>query len=130
MITFLPKEGNTLFVYYIGDALITLLLIIFTIRTPIDAFKESFTEVMYGTIRKGEVKSYIENTIKDENTNFKNLIIKNVNIHKVGKKLDVVINVSVDDKNTNIGEILNFRMKLLSVLQEKYNNAGLNIILE
>ncbi len=129
LITFLPKEGNTLFVYYIGDAVITIFLIIFTISTPIDAFKESFTEVMYGTIRKGEVKNYIEKTIELENNNFKYLMINNVNIHKVGKKLDVVVNLSVN-YNVEVGEILNFRIKLLKTLQEKYKNVGLNIILE
>ncbi len=130
LITLLPKEGNTLFVYYIGDALITVLLIIFTIKTPIDAFKESFTEVMYGTIRKGEIKSYIEDTIKDENVNFKYLIINNVNIHKVGKKLDVVVNLGVENTAIATEEILNFRTKLLETLEKEYQKVGLNIILE
>ncbi len=130
LITLLPKEGNTLFVYYIGDALITLILIIFTIRTPIEAFKESFTEVMYGTIRKGEVKSYIENLIKGENDNFVNLIIDKINIHKVGKKLDVLINLAVKDQESKVVDILHFRRKLLEKLQEKYKNVNLNIVLE
>ncbi len=131
LITLLPKEGNTLFVYYIGDALITIFLIIFTIRTPIDAFKESFTEVMYGTIKKGEIKKYIENVIKMKNDDFKNLYINNVYIHKVGKKLDVLISLSVnDDNNTTIKEILNFKDSLYSSLQDKYKNIEISIGLE
>ncbi len=127
LITFLPKEGNTLFVYYIGDALITIFLIIFTIKTPIEAFKESFTEVMYGTIKKGEIKKHIENTIESENVDFKNLLIKNVYIHKVGKKLDVLISLSTDDENITIKEILDFKARLYSSLQETHKNIEISI---
>ncbi len=130
LITFLPKEGNTLFVYYIGDALITIFLIIFTIRTPIDAFKESFTEVMYGTIKIGEIKKYIENAIKIENDDFENLYINNVYIHKVGKKLDVLISLSANNDTTTIKEILDFKASLYSSLQDKYKNIEINIGLE
>ncbi len=130
LITFLPKEGNTLFVYYIGDALITIFLIIFTIRTPIEAFKDSFTEVMYGTIKKGKVKNHIENMIKSENTHFENLIINMVNIHKMGKKLDIIINISVRNENSSVREILDFKTKLSENLYEEYKNADIGIVLE
>ncbi len=74
--------------------------------------------------------TYIENTIKEENNNFKNLIIKQINIHKVDKKLNIVTNLSVNAKDGRIIDFLNFITKLLVKLEEKYKNWGLNIILE
>lgn len=130
LITFLPKEGNTLFVYYIGDALITVLLIIFTIKTPIEAFKESFTEVMNGVIRKGEVKTSIEHIIQFENSKATMVLVKQINIHKVGKKLEVAINLSVENTAYKVTDLLNFRKALLEALEQKYSNVVLNLIVE
>lgn len=129
LITFLPKSGNTLFIYYIGDALITIILIIFTINTPMEALKESFIEVMNGVIRKGKVKKDIEKIIAQKNDNYSNLKIEKINIHKVGKSINVVLKIAVVDENKSVSEILEFKENLFKVLEIDFKNISLNIVL-
>lgn len=130
LITLLPKEGNTLFVYYVGDAVMALVLIIFMIKTPFDAFRESFTEVMNGVIRKGKVKASIDAIVKLENSKADAVLVKAINIHKVGKKLEVVLNVSVEDGDYKAVDLIRFREKLLHALRQKYTNVFLSLIIE
>ncbi|MBS9776302.1 MAG: cation transporter [Fusobacterium sp.] len=129
LVTFLPKSGNTLFVYYIGDALLTIFLVIFTIKTPLRALKESFIEVMNGVIRKGKVKKDIEKIIAQKNDNYNNLKIEKINIHKVGKSINVVLKIAVVDENKSVSEILEFKENLFKVLEIDFKNISLNIVL-
>ncbi|VWL85602.1 cation transporter [Oceanivirga miroungae] len=130
LISFLPKQGNTLFVYYIGDSLITIILIAFTTKEPLDAFKESFTELMYGTIKKGKIKNDIESIISKKDDAFYTVNISSITIHKVGKKIDVNIFIDISNKNVKLVEIYEFKTKLFAELNKKYRNIGLNIVLD
>lgn len=129
LISLLPKEGNTLFVYYTADALITVVLIVLTIHTPIEAFKQSFVEMMNGVITKGQVKNDIETIISTSNGNFSTLEVRNINIHKMGKSLTVFIGVGIKDKTQEVMSLLKFDAELKKNISKRYTNAKINIIL-
>ncbi|MBS9779875.1 MAG: cation transporter [Moraxellaceae bacterium] len=119
LITLLPKQGNTLFVYYVGDALITLVMIIFMINIPIQALKESFIELVFGVIKPNAMKQEIE-TIIHENKRFDNIHINDIHIYKTGKNILVLITICFIDDGEPIKNALDFKQEVFDKIQEKY----------
>ncbi len=119
LIILLPKQGNTVFVYYIGDALITLVMIIFMINIPIKTLKESFIELVFGVIKSNAMKHEIENIIHDTKR-YDNIYINGINIYKTGKNILVLVKVSFADEGECIQNVLDFKREILSKIQEKH----------
>ncbi len=119
LITLLPKQGNTLFVYYVGDALITIVMIIFMINIPIKALKESFIELVFGVIKPNAMKQEIETIIHDSKR-FDNILINDIHIYKTGKNILVLITICFTDDGEPIKHALDFKQEVFDKIQEKY----------
>lgn len=130
LVTVLPKKGNIIFIYYIADSILTIILIIITLHSPIEGLKDSFIELMNGVIRKKTVKNDIEKIINEKREIYNNIKIEKINIHKMGKKLNIFITLSVLDSNMYIQNIIYFRNELLESLKKDFTNFKLNIIIE
>ncbi len=129
LITLLPKEGNTIFVYYIGDALITIFMIIFLIKTPFLALKESFIELVFGVIKEDSMKADIEQII-NENHFDTNINITQIYIYKTGKDLLVLMKTNFDNEAKNIKSVLDFKQNILKNIRQKYPKIKLEIALD
>ncbi len=119
LITMLPKQGNTLFVYYVGDALLTLVMIVFIINIPIQMLKESFIELVFGVIKPNAMKQEIE-TIIHESKRFDNIHINDIHIYKTGKNILVLITICFIDDGEPIKNALDFKQEVFDKIQEKY----------
>ncbi len=130
LITLLPKQGNTLFVYYIGDALITLVLIAFIIKTPWEMLKESFIETMFGVIKPSKIQKEIEKIISQNSEKYKNIFVKNIQIYKVGKAMLIIMRLKCKNKNESVEHILNFKQEVLEKIGKKYKKCEVEIALD
>ncbi|MBS9784118.1 cation transporter [Candidatus Gracilibacteria bacterium] len=129
-VTLLPKQGNTLFVYYIGDAVITLVMIAFIIKTPWEMLKESFIETMFGVIKPSKIQREIEQIINQKSDIYKNITIKNIQIYKTGKNMLVLIRIACEDKNESVQSLFNFKQEILQKIGEKYKKCEVEVGIE
>ncbi len=130
LITLLPKQGNTIFVYYIGDALITLLMIILTIRQPAEELKESFIELMLGVIKPNKMQMEIEKIVDNVVKKYENIQVKDINIYKTGKDLLLLLRVKSLKGNETVKTILNFKKIVAEEIEKNYQQFDIELVLE
>ncbi len=121
-------NGSFGFLYYIGDALLVIVLVILLGKTPLILIRNSFIEIAGGTLRNQAEKQTIENILKNYlSTN--NLLI-NSYISKTGSSYLIIACINTDalDKIGFI-KMQQIKQKIIKKLTNIYQNVMFEIIL-
>jgi divalent metal cation (Fe/Co/Zn/Cd) transporter len=126
-IGFLDANGYFGFLYYVGDALLVIVLVLILVKDPILLARDSFVEMAGGTLQNKKEKQRIECILNDS---LKTNIIKESYISKTGSNYFIVAYISAEQID-RIGskELENIRKETLEALRLQYQHVMFEIAL-
>lgn len=116
-------NGSLGFLHYTGDFFITVVLVLFSLKEPLEMLFNSFKELSYGTTNDKEIKSRISNVINKHLSKYSSNA--KCDIFKIGMHLKVRITL-----NNKIGDetqeyCLQARKKIIKELKTHYDSIEL-----
>lgn len=126
ILKFIDINGSLGFLHYTADFFITLILVLFTFKEPIDVIVSSFRELVSGTISDKEIRKQIEKVIKN---NLSNISVKNdCKIYKVGMYIKIEIYIK-EETSLEVDKLLEMAEKnIIKELKQNYENIELEYI--
>lgn len=114
------------FLLYTGDFFITILLVVFSIKEPIKILIEAFIELANGIVTKDEIKTPIENVVKQHLP--KDMELKNCYIHKVGMNFKVSVHLDSSSDMIHKGGFLEKIACIEEELSQEYENIRVSFV--
>ncbi|MBS7578343.1 MULTISPECIES: cation transporter [unclassified Enterococcus] len=129
LVAFIPENTPLDFIRYTGDFFITVTLSLMVIKAPFKILKNSFIEVVHGTMlddsQKREIETVIYNTLPFQLKEY-----LSCQIYKVGVSLQISILVAHDcHQVVDYQALLRYRQQLKDILVQKFNYIEIQIIL-
>ncbi|MGT2888411.1 cation transporter [Streptococcus didelphis] len=123
MLTFVNINSNLGFLHYTGDFFITVVLVILSIKEPIDILVHSFKEFAYSTVQNQDIKDRVMQVFRENLHEYKHDL--DVFIHKQGIHINVRVFV-IDIENTDtIEELAEEKANLLNLLRKEFEQISL-----
>ena len=117
-IGFLDINGRFGFLYYTGDAILVIFLVLYLVKDPIALARDSFVEMAGGTLQNKHEKQKIE-TLLSETLTFD--LIKSSYISKTGSNYFVVAYISAQDiDNIGFEQLEQLKQQTLAALKQNY----------
>jgi len=126
-LSIIPVGSRFEFLLYTGDFWITLFLVLFTIREPINVCKEAFIELTNGVVTDEQVKNSIEEVVEKHLP--EDMEIRNCHIHKTGMSFRILIEVDSKKEMINTTELLEKSKTIKQELKSEYENVKVNFML-
>lgn len=124
-IGFLDINGPFGFLYYLGDAILVIVLILFLVKDPIVLARDSFVEMAGGTLQDKKEKQRIEAILSESLTLD---LIKDSYISKTGSNYFIVAYVNSQEiENIGLKHLEQLRNNTLAALKLKYQHVMFEI---
>ena len=108
------------FLHYTGDFFVTTILVLFSIKEPIQVLQSAFRELSGGTVCDRKIQNAVSETLKKYFHD--DTAIENYEIYKIGMKIKVQIYFAVDRIANKQKELNNFREQARRELLQQYEN--------
>ncbi|KRN06215.1 cobalt-zinc-cadmium resistance protein [Liquorilactobacillus sucicola DSM 21376 = JCM 15457] len=115
------------FIMFIGDSLITLLLVALTIKEPLKLLWRSFVEFAHGTITDKKINDDIRNVLKKRLTG----TVKNFNFEvvKIGMRWNIKVFLHKIPVQVGVDGLTKFKKEIESDLKDRYENLNVTFLL-
>lgn len=118
-IMYIPLDSMFGFMHYIGDSILTLLLVLLTIKEPIIAFKESFIELVSGS-ETSLIDQTVQSVVNQINGDHDHYQIGNITTIKTGKKISAIVHLDIEDTMLEYAHIEAFKKEIMEQLEKTY----------
>lgn len=127
-INFIDINGTIGFLYYIGDSILVLILVLFLGKVPFKIIRNSFIELAGGTLQNKEEKKDIEDILNKYLS--KNNLLKNSYISKSGSSYIVVAYIDTEQLDIlNAKNILKMKNIIIKDLEKIQNEILFELVL-
>ena len=121
---FININGKLGFFHYTGDFFITLILVLISIKSPIELFLMSVREISGATIKDKEIKKIVRNIVRKE---IKEEELDNrFEVYKIGTHIKVVIILN-DIVDTDV--LSRLKSDATKEIKEKFENVSIEYVL-
>lgn len=125
-LNFIDINDSLGFLHYTGDFVITVVLVLISLKQPIKVFISAFKELSGGTTVDKEIKSNINKVIS---INFANVTEKIISdIFKVGTHIKVRISFFDEINQDTLPELVKARQKTIDELRKTYDNFKVDLV--
>lgn len=126
LLLFIDESSPFSFLLYIGDALITLVLVAFAVKRPVCLFKESFFELVGGVLPDGVLSQEIREVV-DRNLP-EGARLKDCYVRKKGMSYQVTANLDYHSELVELDPLRKSRKQIEEELSSKCTNLNLQMI--
>lgn len=127
-IGFLDINGPLGFLYYLGDAILVIVIVLFLVKDPIILARDSFVEMAGGTLQDKKEKQRIESILSEALT--VNLL-KESYISKTGSNYFVVAYINADSIETlGLKQLKKMKEKVLQELKLTYTHVMFEMVID
>lgn len=127
LISFISENSPFSFLLYTGDTIITILLVLFSLKKPFQLLKESLIELSYGVLTDESMTNPITMVIKKyipTQTTLKKCLIR-----KIGTSFRVSFYLSYQAESICVKELFVKKARIEKELSKSYSNLQVNFIL-
>ena len=125
-ISFIPDTSSLAFLHYTGDAVVTLILVALSIKSPLVTLAEAFKEFANGVIVDSDVTDPIIAIIQKHIPANSNMV--ETRIRKVGSSFHINIDVEFNSNTINMVILRKYKGEMYAELSEHYPNVFLHLI--
>lgn len=115
------------FLLYTGDIIITMILVLCSVKKPVQLLKEGFIELSYGVLTDEAITQPIKKVIQQYVPTGTEL--SNCNIRKIGTSFRVSIYLSYQTESVCVKELSEKKACIEKELSSRYSNLNVNFIL-
>lgn len=126
LLDIISPTGSLSFLQYIGGSIITIILVLISIKTPIVLIKRNFVELVDGVVIQDEVVKPIQKIIEQHIP--KDAKLDECRVQKVGISFHINIYLTYESETLDLVEFRRKAENLYIALSQKYQNISVNFI--
>lgn len=127
IVSFISENGPFSFLLFTGDIFITMILVLCSVKKPVQLLKEGFIELSCGVLTDEAITQPIKKVIQKYVPN--NTELHNCDVRKIGTSFRVSIYLYYQTDNIYVQELSEKKKCIEKELSSKYSNLNVNFIL-
>ncbi len=128
VIMVVPVDGMFGFLHYVGDSLLTIVLVLMTFRQPYEALKSSFVELVYGR-EKSLIDQTVQEIVYGVNEKLDQYTIEEVVTIKTGKRIAAIVRLNIQDTEIDHAKIQAFKKAVRFEMLERYGTVLVSVLI-
>lgn len=126
LVLLIPKNSILGFLLYTGDFFVTVILVLFSITTPVKVLKNAFIEICGGRLIDENIQNEFEACLRKHFG--KEVILTGCHIYKTGMYFSVKVMIDVVDDEIGTGLLRDKKVRILEELKACYEFVHLEFV--